>query len=243
MRPAEVAAQIPSRRTIRASDDGQKAVLCRRLWWWKGPKNGSRIHREVSQATRPHPDGANCRLTAHMNAPESAVGLVHSRQSAPLRQSQAYNLNLWSSWQRQLLVWLYTWVAALPGTRCTLRTASLSPADRTLSSVTNHFAVITRSVDRSETRNKGGVRWKGAHFPSPPFMALQTWSNMTLKSPFWGWEQQVFILAVWGNDTSTSQQIWKRLRVTIGCSLPKGPVCKFSLIYDFYIGESFTYRP
>lgn len=111
----------------------------------------------ASEAARTRPDGANCRPTAHMNTPESAVGLVHSRQSArALRQSLAYNLNLRSSWQRQLPVRLYTRAAALPGSRHTLPT--LCPVDGTFSSVTNRFAAFTRSVEGAETCNKSVVR-------------------------------------------------------------------------------------
>lgn len=75
------------------------------LWWrikrlhclaacdgGKGPgkkKNKKTVPGFTQKSRKQHggrPDGANCRLTAHMNSPESAVGLVHSRQSVALRQ-------------------------------------------------------------------------------------------------------------------------------------------------------------
>lgn len=81
--------------------------LAERWWWWDERQKQFQVSQRQSQNNTTPELAVVIAASQHTwIPPKSALGPRASEQSAPLRQSEALNLNRSSPWQQQLLVWL-----------------------------------------------------------------------------------------------------------------------------------------
>lgn len=64
---------------------GNKGCIVWPLWWWRAEAIPGFTERSLTTTTRPRPDAGNCCVTAHMNTPKSALGLVQLKAKCTIQ--------------------------------------------------------------------------------------------------------------------------------------------------------------